>query len=70
MQRPDRRHPSNRATTAIIDAAIAMRRHRGSELAIEFLLKHGVQAPTVTRVLGGVARGQHLDLIHGQQMTS
>ncbi|WP_353405463.1 hypothetical protein [Duganella hordei] len=56
MQRTERRKSSNRATTAIINAGMAMRRHKGSAVAIKFLIGHGVEPSTITRVLCGPSR--------------
>jgi hypothetical protein len=42
--------------TAIINAGMAMRRHKGSAVAIKFLIGHGVESSTITRVLCGPSR--------------
>jgi hypothetical protein len=56
----EKRNPSNRALTAIIDAGLSMRRHRGRQYAVEFLMCQGVAQTTISRALNGPARrGAH-----------
>jgi hypothetical protein len=52
----EKRNPSNRALTAIIDAGLTMRRHKGREYAIQFMLAQGVAQSTVSRALSGPSR--------------
>lgn len=54
--RIEKRHQSNRAQTAIIEAAIAMRKYKGNRYAVEFLLRCDVEAMVIGRFFSGRMR--------------